>query len=702
MKHFHYFLIFGLLLSVQVTFAQADTTQILIDTMMTDTMEETIVEMEIPTLGKIKEQLYIRFSNKGEQSYLELYTPCSDALLNGKTTLKINGEAVEVIFKDCQTSIPYEIGSGKLILISKGSAYEDYRLIHIAPQKSIKTPYQIKYIPLWVSIVPLLVVLFLLLLFKDMITALFMGIWSGAFIANGMRLDMMTIVENFVTVIQHYILETVADKGHLSIIAFLLMMGGMFAIISKNGGISGLVEKLSRYATTPRSVQLITWLLGFAIFFDNYTNRLIVGKTMRPLTDKLKVSREKLAYLVDSTAASVTAIAFISTWIVMELSYIKDNMHDLTGLEIVPSAYSIFLATLQYAFYPILTLCFVLLLILTRRDFGAMRRAEKRARTTGEVLKYQKETRLETDDLTPVKEERLRSYNAVMPMMTVILMMIVGLVVTGFESILAILIEKGYTGSDSIDSIWFNLDLLKESERIGIFERVGFILGNADIYTSLIWASLSGLVLSIFLTVISRIMKVRNTMNTLLIGFKTVVPTLMILVLAWSLGTLSTELNTASFLASLVQDTFSPIWMPLSIFIIAALIAFSTGSNWSTMAIVYPIAIPTTWAICMANGYEPSEALSILYNVIATVLAASVFGNHCSPVSYTTILSSLASDCNHLDHLRTQLPYAITVGLVSVALGYFSIIFPLPTIANFAIGIFILFLIIRVFGRVVE
>ena len=225
---------------------------------------------------------------------------------------------------------------------------------------------------------------------------------------------------------------------------------------------------------------------------------------------------------------------------------------------------------------------------------------------------------------------------------------------------------------------------------------------TAVLYVALIWASLSGLILGILLTVGGKIMKIDDTMNTMLAGFKTMFPALMILALAWSLGTLTEELNTATFLTSTLQDSLPPEWMPAVIFILAGTIAFSTGSSWSTMAILYPIAIPATWAICMANGYEPDAALPILYNVIATVLAASVFGDHCSPISDTTILSSLASDCNHIDHVRTQLPYALTVGTVSIILSYTSIVYSLPAIANFAIGLVVLFLFIRIFGKVID
>ncbi len=703
MKYLNYLLVF--LFSINVVVAQSDTTGMgndtipLVDSIITTSEKETIEEIEI-----ISEQFYVNVLNKEGVERLEIYTTCSDVLLNGKATIGINGAATEVIFEDCKTEIPMEIGDGKLILLSKGSSYSDYRLVHISPQDDVTNPYRIKYIPLWLSIVPPLVAIILALLFKEVIISLFVGIWAGAFIVNGMRFDPISIVLSLFDVVQTYIIGALSDGGHLSVLLFSLMIGGMVAIISRNGGMAGVVKRLSKYAKTPRSTELVTWFLGVAIFFDDYANTLIVGNTMRPVTDKFKISREKLAYIVDSTAAPVAAIAFITTWIGVELGYIKDNMQNLAGMEEVPGAYSVFLSSLQYSFYPILTLGFILILIFTRRDYGAMYKAEVRARTTGEVSKKRGEATSEGDmeDLAPVKNAPLNWYNAVIPVAAVISVTIVGLVATGLDTSLASLVDLGYKGDSSMGAIWANLDLLSDSESISFFERLGILIGNADSYVALIWASLSGLILGILLTIGGRIMKIEDTMNTMLAGFKTMLPALIILALAWSLGTLTEELNTATFLTSTLQDSLPPAFMPGVIFILAGTIAFSTGSSWSTMAILYPIAIPATWAICMANGYETAEALPILYNVIATVLAASVFGDHCSPISDTTILSSLASDCNHIDHVRTQLPYALTVGIVSIILGYTSIVFGLPAIINFAIGLVVLFLFVRIFGKVID
>ncbi len=608
-----------------------------------------------------------------------------------------------LIFQNGEAQYDFETDKGgKLLLIKnyykKGSVEEisSYRLYHFT-QTDI-TKFRVKEIPLWLSIVPPLFAIALALFFKEVIISLFAGIWAGAFIANGLQIS--TIIYSLLEVVQKYVVEALIDSGHMSVIIFSLMIGGMVAIISRNGGMAGVVQALSRYANSPRSAQFITWLLGVAIFFDDYANTLIVGNTMRSVTDKFKVSREKLAYIVDSTAAPVSAIAFVTTWIGAELGYIEGGIGQLQNFEYNVSAYSIFISSLKYSFYPILTLAFILLLIYFKKDYGAMYKAELRAKSTGQVspARTAEEDEPNMEDLTPVKGAPLKWYNAALPVIVVILMTIFGLVSTGMDSSHSSLVENNLEiASGGWGDTWHSLKYLSLSdkemevftstsnvnseqrtlivdqlEKVGFSQRLGILIGNADSYVALLWASLLGIVLAIFLTISKKIMSLFETMHTMTTGFKTMMPALIILTLAWSLALVTEELYTANYLTSILQDNISPYAMPMLIFVLSAAIAFSTGSSWSTMAILYPIAIPTTWAICMAQGIAPEVSFEILLNVIAVVLAASVMGDHCSPISDTTILSSLASDCNHIDHVRTQMPYALTVGGVSLVAGGLS------------------------------
>jgi len=632
---------------------------------------------------------------------------------NGKATINISGNDDPIVlnFINGKAFIPYSVTQkGKLLLLThqNSAGKNQYKLVHVS--KKSNGSHRVRNIPMWLSVVPPLIAILLALVFKEVIVSLFIGIWAGAFIAGGLRIESLYyFIISIFEVVEKYVVKALANSSHISIIVFSLMIGGMVAIISRNGGMAGVVKSLSRYAKDAKSTQFITWLLGVAIFFDDYANTLIVGNTMRSVTDKFKISREKLAYIVDSTAAPVSAVAFITTWIGAELSYIADATANLQGFDVGMTPYALFISSLRYSFYPFLTLIFILILIFTRRDYGPMWKAEHRARTTGQVSSARSEDEDEPDmeDLSPVKGAPLKWFNAVIPVLVVILLTIFGLIDTGIASVYGELISLKnpiIPTSEAWGDVWplmFHLS----GEDASFFMRVGKLIGSSDSYVALLWASFGGLLVAILMTVGQKIMKLIDTMHNMTIGFKTMLPALIILTLAWSLAITTEELHTATYITNLLQDSLSPYLMPAIIFILAAFIAFSTGSSWSTMAILYPIAIPTTWAICQTQGIDPDISMEILLNVIATVLAASVVGDHCSPISDTTILSSLASDCNHIDHVRTQLPYALTVGFTSLIAGSLATYLGggvLICLLLMIVSAVILFGIVRKVGKVSE
>lgn len=586
--------------------------------------------------------------------------------LDGPAIFKVNDEPQRVSFENGRAVLSMTpTAKGQLFLFETND--KSYSLYHIAQKKDRSL--RIRHLPLWLSILPPLIAILLALIFREVVISLFVGVWMGAFIAGGLRVESIYyFLLSFLEVVEVYVINALNDSGHLSVLIFSLLIGGMVAVISRNGGMAGVVQALTRYARSPRSSQFITWFLGVAIFFDDYANTLIVGNTMRSVTDRFKVSREKLAYIVDSTAAPVAAVAFITTWIGAELGYIDDGISQLAGFDNDLTPYAIFISSLKYSFYPILTLLFILILIYTQRDYGPMLKAEQRAKDTGQVRAVAAEESPEDmEDLSPVAGAPLKWSNAVIPVAVVILMTIFGLVDTGMSSCYAELVSAGEAvSSQGWGSVWGALGAITPTEDPGFFVKLGKLIGNADSYVALLWASLSGVTVAILLTLLGRIMKLGETIGSLVTGFKTMLPALIILTLAWSLAATTEDLHTALYLTSSLEDSLNPFLMPVIIFILSALIAFSTGSSWSTMAILYPIAIPTTWAIGISQGLEPEIAMELLLNVIAVTLAASVLGDHCSPISDTTILSSLASDCNHIDHVRTQLPYALTVGTVSL------------------------------------
>lgn len=627
---------------------------------------EPVLEQSVPVVPTPAKVNAFSLLSEGSQLYMVVNGA------DGPAEIAINDEPQALSFQSGRALLPLDIDAkGQLYLFETND--KSYSLYHIAQKNDGQL--RIRHIPLWLSVLPPLIAIVLALIFKEVVVSLFVGIWVGAFIAGGLRIESLYyFILSFLEVVQVYVINALNDSGHLSVLIFSLLIGGMVAIISRNGGMAGVVQSLSKYARSQRSAQFITWFLGVAIFFDDYANTLIVGNTMRSVTDKYRVSREKLAYLVDSTAAPVAAIAFITTWIGAELGYIDDGISQLNGFDENLTPYAIFIESLKYSFYPILTLCFMLILIFTRRDFGPMFKAEQRAQSTGEVRSVgMEETSEEVEDLSPKAGAPLKWRNAVIPVAVVIVMTIFGLIDTGIASCYSQLAEKDLTpASQGWGSVWAAMGGITPSTDPSFFVKLGTLIGSADSYVALLWASLSGVAAAIALTLLGRIMKLGETISTLTTGFKTMLPALIILTLAWSLAATTEGLHTATYLTTSLQDSLNPFLLPVIIFILAAVISFSTGSSWSTMAILYPIAIPTTWAIGLAQNMDVAVAHELLMNVIAVVLAASVLGDHCSPISDTTILSSLASDCNHIDHVRTQLPYALTVGVVSMLAGGIS------------------------------
>lgn len=577
----------------------------------------------------------------------------------------INGQSVQGDIIDGQLHVDYTFKSHqKAISITVGTQTKE---IPVHP------------IPLWLSILPPLLAILFALIFKEVVTALVSGIFLGASIIGVYQEGITGIFSGFLAVIDQYIINALMDWGHLAVILFSLLIGSIVAIISKNGGMKGVVNAISKYADTPRNGQLATWFLGIAIFFDDYANTLVVGNTMRTVTDSLRISREKLAYIVDSTAAPIAAIAFVTTWIGAELGYIADGVKTIQGLDASP--YSIFINSLQYSFYPIFTLIFMFILIWRQVDFGAMWKAENRARTTGKLQKHNSAKKVNAEEIAEfdiAEGVQPKAMNAILPVVVIVVGTILGLIVTGAQA------------TESLNPEW------------SWIRKTSAIIGNADSYQALLWASISGLVTAVCMSVGQRILTLSQTIESATSGIKTMMSAIIILTLAWALAGVTEDLKTADFLTSLLSDSIAPWALPALTFVAAAFVAFSTGSSWGTMAILYPLILPASWSICAVSGYSEPETLAIFYNVVSCVLAGSVLGDHCSPISDTTILSSLASQCHHIDHVSTQMPYALTVGTVALLIGTVPAGLGVPFWVSLPVGIALLWGITKYFGKVVE
>ena len=519
--------------------------------------------------------------------------------------------------------------------------------------------------PLWMSILPPLVAIVMALLLKEVISSLFFGILTGACImayyAGCGPLE--AVGTGLLRVVDTYVVGSLYDADHVKIIVFTLLIGGMVKVITVNGGMGGIVHWLSKRARGPRSGQLMTFVMDLCVFFDDYSNTLVVGNTMRPLADRLRISREKLAYIVDSTSAPVVAVAFITTWIGAELSYIQDGINHL-GLEM--SSYTVFFHSLAYSFYPFLTLAFVLMLILSGRDFGPMLKAERRARAQQVAVEEQ------------TAQEHGHAIDALIPLLVLIFGTVAGLIATGYDA-----------------TVW--------SVDTGFFSKLSSTIGAANSYTALLWSSLCSLLTAILITLFRRKVKFIKIMEGAVEGFKSMFNAVVILTMAWAIALVTKEMHTAEFVSQLlVRWSLSPALVPAITFVLAALIGFSTGTSWGTMAILYPLILPASWLLCQEKGMGLESTLPIFYNVVASVLAGAVMGDHCSPISDTTIMSSLSSQCDHLQHVGTQMPYALTVGAVALLIGVLPTALGFPSWAAFLIALVILGLIVRFIGKRVK
>ncbi len=522
---------------------------------------------------------------------------------------------------------------------------------------SISTEGEFRALPGWLSVLPPLLAIGLALLTKDVLLSLFLGIFGGSMILFSW--DPFTA---FARSIDQFVVSSLTDPSRASIIVFTTLLGGIVGLVTKSGGTHGIVERLRPYATSRRRGQLATWAMGLLVFFDDYANTLIVGPMMRPITDKLRISREKLAYIVDSTAAPVVCLVPISTWVGFEIGLIGGAFEQL-GIPYDP--YSTFVATIPYRFYPIFALVLVFTLAMSRHDFGAMRRAETRAKTEGKLLADDAKPIADysSKEVEPPAEIPKRAVNAIVPIVTVVVVTVLGLYLTGSDGLTR--------GADDSLGTWIRK-----------------VAANADSYKALLWASLSGLTAAILLPVAQRLLKLRDAMMAAVAGFRAMLMALVVLILAWGLGSVCDQLDTAEYLVGVTEGALTPAWLPALTFLLSAAIAFATGSSWGTMGIIEPLIIPICHNLSLAAGHPLGSSEYTLYMLasIGSVLAGSIWGDHCSPISDTTILSSMASGCDHIAHVRTQIPYAMAGALVAIFVGSVPVALGLPAWLSLLVG----------------
>ncbi|PIE17122.1 MAG: sodium:solute symporter [Proteobacteria bacterium] len=462
----------------------------------------------------------------------------------------------------------------------------------------------------WVSVIPPLVAIALAITTRQVYLSLFLGIWAGwTLLAGGDPLaGFAAAVEACVSVF--------GDAGNTRVIIFSAMIGALITITQYSGGVEGFVEALRRrrFAAQRRGALLLSWVLGVVVFVESSITSLVNGAVCRPLFDDQRISREKLAYLCDATAAPVCVLIPLNAW----GAYIAELLSD----EGVAEPVEVLLDSIPFNFYPLLTLTFSLgFVVLLGRDFGPMRRAERRVRTSGQLLRPGAEPVISEDitGLRPPPGAPRRALNFVLPVLTMVAMMPVGLYLTGDGDLMA---------------------------------GVGS--------TSVLWAVIAATVVAFLLAGAQRIVNLKQGTDLFFKGFGGLMPLAVLMVFAFAIGATTKTLGTGSYVANLASEVLAPQLAPALLFAVGAAIAFSTGTSWGTFAIMLPLALP------MAAGLEIPAPLAV-----AAVLGGGVFGDHCSPISDTTIIASMAAGADHIDHVNTQLPYALTVA--GVALGAYAI-----------------------------
>lgn len=495
------------------------------------------------------------------------------------------------------------------------------------------------------GIIPPILAIILALVTKEVIISLTLGILSGTLIiAHGNPFLAIIIFTDKVA-------EMTGDAWNVRILLFCALLGAFVSMLSKTGATKAFGLWASKYLKTKKSVLMFTWFFGIIIFIDDYFNSLSVGTVMRPACDEKKISRAKLSYILDSTAAPVCILAPISTWVVTVMSYIRDS-EGFASLNM--SEFIFFIRMIPYSIYPILALAFVVLISLWLKDFGPMKRSEEDAqkgKLFNEELYGACPGNLETSS-----NDTAKWFDMVIAITVLIIACIIMFPITTYMGLI------GSEGNEEIKTI----------SQAAYSMSIGEAFTQTDASKSLFYGAVISLIIMYIYYLARKLLNVRSAGNSIMEGVKSMVPALVVLALAWTIGNViksSPEeggLGLAAFLSETVKGGGFPLWiLPAIGYLLGCVISFSTGTSWGTFAIMIPIIIPIATGLANANGFAGEAMLNVLLINVGAVVSGAVFGDHCSPISDTTILSATGSNCPLLEHVTTQIPYAVLVAIAS-------------------------------------
>ncbi|MBP1971114.1 Na+/H+ antiporter NhaC [Virgibacillus natechei] len=497
------------------------------------------------------------------------------------------------------------------------------------------------------SIVPPIVAVVMAIITKRVLFSLFISIWVGGLIAAGGN-PFEAVGQTFT-----WMKDVMVDPWNARFLVMTALLGTGAAFMFKTGGSEGLIKILQKRLTTKKRVLFLPYFLGILIFFNDYVNSVIVGNATKDITKKHKISREKLSYVIDSTAAPMATIGPVSDWIGFQVSLIAAAFASLSIVGMEP--YFVFLQSIPWNFYAILCLLAVPM-IIAGKDFGPMAKAEHRAHTTGKLIPDGSTplSSVEQDLGEPFQKEG-SVWNFILPLVTLISVSIWGLWYSG----------GGATGKSMMDA-----------------------LADTDVSVALTWGAFAMTTVGIILALVQG-MGLKKCEDTLLGGIRTMLPALIIIVLAWSIGTVTAELGTAEFVVSATEGWMTTALIPFLVFAISMFISFATGTSWGTMSILTPIAIPLAYTM---GGEE------LIPIVIGAIFAGAIFGDHVSPISDTTVMASIFSESDHIAHVNTQIPYALVpAGIAGVMYLLYSLIG--SSIILLIVGIVVQFFLLRYLGN---
>ena len=528
------------------------------------------------------------------------------------------------------------------------------------------------------TLIPPIVAIGLAFITKETVLSLFAGVFVGEFMLNVTDYNLINSIINAILDMGTEIISCMSDPWNAGILLQCLLIGGIIQLITRMGGVKALGELFAKKADSPTKAQLLTLLLGIFVFFDDYANSLIVGPVMRPVMDKLRVSREKLSFVVDGTAAPVAGLAIISTWIGLEISLIASGFESVGMTNI--SGFGIFLQTIPYRFYNIFLLLFIVLSAVTLYEFGPMKDYQQKAIERKDKENVVVPDAPAFDGVQPVEGINPSIWNAIIPIMTLIVTALIAFYWSGYTTIL-----------NGENQALINLMMTSPLSFNGIFEA----LSQSDASVALFQSALVASLVAIMMAVQKKILKIDEAINEWVGGMKTIVITGVILLLAWSLGDVIGEIGTAHYLVGVLSNTIPPFIVPSIIFILGALISFATGTAYGTMSILMPLAIPLAWGVSSGD---------LNFTIVATsgVLTGAIFGDHCSPISDTTILSSMGTSCNLMNHVQTQIYYAVFVAVVAIVFGYLPAGLNVPWYIILPVGIVVMYVGLKFLGQKID